>query len=115
MKDIKYLGIPNVCFSLLDNQDKRETEYSVQRIERGFDDSETWSLRDTFSLFMIPRLKRYIEITGNLQNNQDVKCFLLALELISRDNGICIHTEQEKKQIQEGLQKFPEIFMKLWW
>ena len=33
-----------------------------QRLERGFDDSETWSLRDTIANFIIPRLERYEEI-----------------------------------------------------
>lgn len=46
-KDIKYLGIPNICFSLTDKNDDREKTYKQQRIEMGFDDSETWSLTDT--------------------------------------------------------------------
>lgn len=37
--DIKYLNIPNVCFSLTDPMDNREPEMAKQRIERGFDDS----------------------------------------------------------------------------
>jgi len=56
--DVKYLGIPNICFSLTDKDDKREIDFIKQRIERGFDDSETWSLRDSMALFILPRLKR---------------------------------------------------------
>ena len=47
-KDPKYLGIPNICFSLTEDTDRRESEYKEQRIQRGFDDSETWSLRYMF-------------------------------------------------------------------
>lgn len=52
-------NIPNVCFSLIKQDDKRWDKYEQQRIERGFDDSETWSLRDTIAKFIIPRLERY--------------------------------------------------------
>jgi hypothetical protein len=33
--DFKYLGIPNICFSITDKEDKRETYFKKQRIERG--------------------------------------------------------------------------------
>jgi hypothetical protein len=118
--DYKYLGIPNICFSLTDENDKREEQFKQQRIERGFDDSETWSLRDTIANFIIPRLERYQEIANDfLQRDEelinDIDCFLKAMELISRDNGTCIFTEDEKKQMEDGLDKFPKIFMTLWW
>lgn len=118
--DIKHLGIPNICFSLTDKNDEREVEYKKQRIERGFDDSETWSLRDTIALFVIPRLKRYQEITKNVLEKDkemadDIDSFINAMELVSRDNGSCFHTLEEEQKLFEGLKKFPEIFMSLWW
>lgn len=36
-------------------------------------------------------------------------------ELVSRDNGNFIHTPEEKKQMEEGLEKFHKIFLSLWW
>lgn len=114
--DIKYLGIPNICFSITSKDDKREIDFIKQRLERGFDDSETWSLRDTIALFILPRLKRYQEITNdNDELVYDINYFIKAMELISRDNGSCIHTPEEENQIIEGLEKFPKIFMSLWW
>ena len=131
--DIKYFGIPNICFSLTDKTDKREKEFIEQRIERGFDDSETWSLSDTIANFIIPRLKRFEEITkdfseikkdfseikqdfsetdGEFMNN--VASFRKAMELVSRDEGSRIFTEEERYQVSEGLEKFPKIFMNLW-
>jgi hypothetical protein len=50
--DVKYLGVPNICFSLTDKNDKRGIEFTKQRIERGFDYSKTWSLRDSIALFI---------------------------------------------------------------
>ena len=34
---------------------------------------------------------------------------------VSRDNGNFIHTPEEKKQMEEGLEKFHKIFLSLWW
>ena len=118
--DYKHLGIPNICFSLTDKDDKREVDFKKQRLERGFGDSETWSLRDTMANFIIPRLKRYQEIANDFLKRDeelvnDIDCFLKAMELAARDNGSCIFTKEEKKQLSEGLDKFPKIFMSLWW
>lgn len=120
MKDIKYLGVPNVCFSLTDKDDKREELYSKQRIERGFDDSETWSLRDSIALFIIPRLERYEEIASKFLEREpelieDIDYFLKAMKLISRDGGICIFNEEEELIVEKGMESFPKVFMSLWW
>jgi hypothetical protein len=120
MNDIKYLGIPNVCFSLTGKDDKRELEFTKQRIERGFDDSETWSLRDTIALFIIPRLERYEEIAKDFLLRDEelinkINKFLEAMKLATRDDGACIFTEEESEKYEEGLKTFPEIFSTLWW
>ncbi len=118
--DPKYLGIPNICFSVVSKDDDREAEFMKQRIERGFDDSETWSLRYTIALFILPRLKRYQEIANSLLNRDnelvnDIDCFINAMELVSRDNGSGIYTLEEEEKIIEGIEKFHKIFMSLWW
>jgi hypothetical protein len=104
--DPKYLGIPNICFSITDKNDDREEYFINQRLERGFDDSETWSLRDTIALFIIPRLKRYQEI-ANRKIHRDV-------ELVN-DIDSFIKAMEEEKQMYEGIEKFSKIFMTLSW
>lgn len=118
--DVKYIDIPNVCFSLTKEDDKRETELKKQRLERGFDDSETWSLRDTIANFIIPRLERYEEIANDFlvrepELIEEINKFLTAMKLVSRDGGSAIYTDEEEKQLTEGLEVFPRIFMSLWW
>ena len=118
--DIKYIGVPNICFSLTKENDKREEDFIKQRLERGFDDSETWALSDTFANFMIPRLERYIVITDGFLNLTDdhknnIQDFLTAMKLVARDNGIQIYTDEEQKQLEKGLDAFPKILMSLWW
>lgn len=117
--DIKYLGIPNICFSLTEKDDEREVVLSKQRIERGFDDSETWSLKNTITRFIIPRLERYEEIANDFLKRDDelindVNSFLTAMKLIEREYEITF-TNEEKKQVQDGLNAFPKIFFSLWW
>lgn len=118
--DIKYLNIPNVCFSLTDKDDKREEEYSKQRIQRGFDDSETWSLRDTIANFIIPRLELYEEfakemIVRDKEQIDKVELFLEAMKLTARDEGAAIYTQEEQETLTKGLEAFPKIFMSLGW
>lgn len=118
--DIKYLGIPNVCFSITGPDDKREKQFKKQRLKRGFDDSETWSLRDVIALFIIPRLERYEEIANDFLKRDEkltsgIQDFLIALKLISRDGGICIWNKEEEAQVIKGLDAFPKVFMSLWW
>jgi hypothetical protein len=118
-KDIKKLNIPNVCFSLTSHNDKREEMFQKQRIERGFDDSETWSLRDTIANFIIPRLERYNEITKEVldgpEHIQNCAFILNAFKLITRNEGECIFSDYEKNTVKNGLKLFSEIFMELWW
>ncbi len=120
--DIKNIDVPNVCFSLTDKNDDRETEYSKQRTERGFDDSETWSLTDTICNFIIPRLKRFKEVNNGMPNsltfeewNIILDKMILAFELTTRNEGIRIWNENEREQVNEGLDLFREWFIALWW
>lgn len=91
--DIKHLNIPNVCFSLTDKDDKREEKFKQQRIDQGFDDSETWSLDHTIASFIIPRLERYQELANesldrDKEQVEDVDTLLEAMKLIEGDGGI---------------------------
>lgn len=120
--DVKYSKVPNICFSLTDKDDNREIEFAKQRQLRGFDDSETWSLTDTICHFIIPRLQRFKEINASTpaqlteqEWNDILNKMIVALQLTCKDNGSRIWSEDESKQIDEGLDLFREWFMALWW
>src|SRR5258706_6564347 len=122
--DPKYIGVPNIQFSLISKNDDREKEFSKQRIERGFDSSEIWSLRDTIANFIIPRLSFYIENIerlgsshGNASNKEEVialKRILRMFELTARNNGSFILTKDEEKEFEEGILLFPEWYLSMW-
>jgi len=117
-KDIKYLGVPNVCFSLIDANDKRDELYANQRIDRGFDDSETWSLSGTMASFLLPRLIRFIKLDNSVRDAEfmeDLNNFRKLLELEIRDNGARNFTIEEKNTVSKGLKAFEKIFLLLWW
>ena len=115
-KDPKYLGIPNICFSLSDNEDPREEQFSIQRKIRGFDDSETWSLRDTIGNFILPRLKTFKDIHNNGNGyDENIDLSIRAFELLVRDNGAFELTEEEEIEYDKGMKAFNEIFLELWW
>lgn len=116
--DVKYLGIPNVCFSLTKKSDYREKKFSRQRMTRGFDESETWSLDSTICEFVLPRLKLYREIIGKTIINhggffQKVDKMIVAFELLGKD--WTERTARETKKIREGLGLFAENLEALWW
>ena len=119
MEDPKYMGIPNIQFSLTDKNDDRESEFRNQRIERGFDDSETWSLVDTICNFAIPRLERFIEISEKVtkddQFHADCRKVLKGFQLIVRNDGSRIFNESEQNEVELALKIFPEVFMGMWW
>ena len=120
--DVKHSKVPNICFSLTDKTDNREPDYAKQRQLRGFDDSETWSLTDTICHFILPRLQRFKEINASTpaqlteqEWNAILDKMIVAFQLTCKDNGSRIWSEEESKQIKEGLDLFREWFMGLWW
>ena len=117
--DIKYLGIPNICFSLTHKEDEREEDFIQQRITRGFDDSETWSLRDTIAEFIIPRLERYEEIAKDFLERDEELIFkinelLEAFKMMEKEDNDVL-TKEEYSRMYKGLDYFGEVFMSLWW
>lgn len=65
-KPIDPYGIKNVNFSLIKENDSRFEAYKKQRLERGFDDSELWSLDCTIAEFIAPRLKAFKEAAAEI-------------------------------------------------
>lgn len=122
-KDPKYLGIPNINFSLIDSGDKREKEYSKQRLKKGFDDSETWSLCSTIFSFTLPRLKRYRDITAAYPSScKDMNSWIKkldkmirAMELYIKHEGDIFPSPKEEKEFNKGYKLFKKYMLALWW
>ena len=110
-------GIPNVCFSLIDDTDTRWEKYTQQRLERGFDESETWNLDATIAKFIYPRLKVFIDDVKLLKcHPADIEFdvwlniledILKGFKILSQDSE---RTEDEEKIIERGLDLFREFY-----
>lgn len=114
-------GVPNVNFTLAGKEDKRWQEFKTQRLERGFDDSETWSLDSSIARFILPRLIRFKEINAGYpgtiseQEWDDIlDRMILAFSLLASDVVFCTGKEDQKK-IDEGLALFAKWYQHLWW
>jgi hypothetical protein len=117
--DVKYLGVPNICFSITDKDDKREAKFKKQRIKRGFDDSETWNLDNTIVNFVLPRLKVFEETTvgcpyslTDKKWHNKLKKMIRAFELLADDDRC--YEDKEYKEINTGLKLFCRWFTALW-
>jgi hypothetical protein len=117
-------GIPNVCFSLISERDSRNKAFKKQRLERGFDDSETWCLDLTIAKFIIPRLERFIEISEKVNEKskkhetfmKNLRKSLLAFQKIVKGNG-CVFAlpKKEQDEIQKGVSFLADNLMSLGW
>ena len=142
-------GIPNVNFSILTDSNPKHksdveslTKYKNQRIERGFDDTETWNLDSTMAKFILPRLKRFKELHNGYPANLTPEQYDLYLDkmiyafeqlsdedasmdelenVFGEDNfkiGDSSYAGAERNRdvtVEEGLQLFAEYFQSLWW
>lgn len=119
------IGITNVNFSvpLSNPTEERLENFRKQRLERGFDDTETWNLDNTIAQFIVPRLKRFKEVTDCYPNGYKsfeewetvLQKMIDGFELwITHDEWD--HRDEEKhKKVDEALQLFAKEFKGLWW
>ncbi|PRY33872.1 hypothetical protein CLV58_11921 [Spirosoma oryzae] len=123
-KDPKYLGIPNINFSLIDDSQDlskaRLRKYQNQRIKRGYDDTEAWDLGLTVAKFVLPRLKTYKKNShvffhelGEEGTEKLLDHMIEAMKLvISRDSRD--HDVLADEYMQEGLYLFAKYWVRLW-
>jgi hypothetical protein len=119
MTDPKSLGIPNINFSIYTDNDKREEKFLKQRLERGFDESETWSLYTTIAKFIVPRLKEFKEVNIAYPPELTPESWNDILDKMIRSFEIAADSdfmkEEEAEEFREGFTLFSEYFFALWW
>lgn len=127
MEDL--LGRENVNFSLVEPEenDERAKKFKEQRMTRGFDDSETWSLDSTIAKFLVPRLKAFKECKNGYPARMTEKKWNKILdEMIEGFELYLTHDEWELCQdkniynekslkVNKALKHFSKYFYDLWW
>lgn len=108
-------------------KDKRYAKHAKQLKERGFSDTETWSLYSPIAQFILPRLKRFKEIArcypaGLTPEKWDAILaeiiFALDWSLTSDEKSMEMKKEEVDtawKRYDEGMLLFAKWFRDLWW
>jgi len=116
-------------FSIAEEVYKDEPEklekYKRQREEKGFDDTETWHLDKTVALFLLPRLKRYIQVNNGFPGGMTEESFNEKLNYIVKsfeeyylDENTEVSLELEKERLsnaKKAVAILGEIWFDLWW
>lgn len=110
-------GMPNVNFSTIGMDDSRWGEFEKQRLERGFDDSEIWSLDKTLVGFILPRLKAYRDNHCSIPENMTPQQWdsildkmVSAFELMKDEKD----GPADRNRIEYGLKLFAKYLKNLW-
>lgn len=124
-KKVDPYGIKNVNFSLIKENDDRFEAYKQQRLERGFDDSEMWSLDCTIAEFIAPRLKVFKEQAAQIGDHpvnitsekwQEILSQMIeGFELYSDHfNWPSEDSNENWQKVYKALELFKNWFMNLW-
>jgi hypothetical protein len=107
-----------------DEPEKLE-RYKKQRDERGFDDTETWHLDKSLTFFLIPRLKRFIELNNGFPSGQTEESFNEKLNFIlksfeeyyyNENDEVSLELEKERlSNAKKAATLLGEIWFDLWW
>jgi len=123
---IKPEGLNNICFSVADDVYEKDPvvkeKHRQRRFEFGFDDTETWHLDRTMALFIIPRLKRFMEVNNGIANGETKESYYEKLRFIIQAfenyyvsdkyfNSIDI---EERKKLTDDVRLAVEYLSKLW-
>jgi len=123
---IKQEAIININFSVADEVYEKDITtremYKQQRFENGFDDTETWHMDRTIALFIIPRLKKFIEINNGIPIGETVESYNEKLRFIisAFENYYATNKyyesvdDNERKQLTEDVKLAVEYLSKLW-
>jgi hypothetical protein len=103
---------------------KRESLFKKQRKERGWDDSETWSLDTTIARLVLPRLKRFKEVNCGYPGFLSIEKWdeildhmIYAMEVCSDEELYygCKLKKKDWKRVSKGFKLFGKYFQNLWW
>jgi hypothetical protein len=108
--------------------DKRSSKWYRQRKKMGFDDRATWCLDHTLAEYILPRLKRFREVTYGYPGNITMEEWQVILDkmiysmqaIVDEWNNVTIDRtdkdfRKEEVKVHQGLCLFGKYFRHLWW
>ena len=117
------------CFSIAEDcykdDPKKIEHYKKQREEQGFDDTETWHLDKTFALFIVPRLKRFLEVNNGFPSGETEESYNEKINYIIKSFEDYYHNEYEHSSLDDEKVKLEnaksavkflhDLWFHLWW
>ena len=104
---------------------ERLDHFKKQREDNGFDDTETWHLDKTLSLFLIPRLERFIQVNNGFPGGETEESFNEKLNFIlksfkeyyyNENDEVSLELEKERlSNAKKAAALLGEIWFDLWW
>lgn len=107
---------------------KRKLLFLYQRLTRGFDDSETWSLDYTIAQFVLPRFRRYRQVSEGMAPNEltenDWNKILDDIEFFLEYHSLSVNSDQQVRMSERpdfksryllGSSYWGKYFSALWW
>ena len=103
---------------------RRSLRFFWQRLTRGWDDSETWSLDHSLAKLITPRLKRYKEVNCGYPSsmsweewNEILDEMIFGFEWFQSDARFDVNSEYDANYIraQKGIDLFAKHYFHLWW
>jgi len=100
----------------------RRLRFAFQRLFRGWDDSETWSLDVPLAKNIAPRLRRFKELNngipcGETEVSWDIKldAMIWAFEFAASEERWGCPSKEQWEKAQKGLGLFAKHYFSLWW
>ena len=100
----------------------RSAKHFYQKCTRGFSDRDTWNIDVTTAKFVLPRLKKFKELTNGHPYEitweewvEILDKMIYAFETCSSDDDYCGCDVTDGKKIQEGFELFGKYYVSLWW
>jgi hypothetical protein len=114
-----YIG----CANELLPSDERLDKYDAQYSQYGFDDTCTWNLDLSIVKFILPRLKRFREVSNGYparlnsmaEYHEVLDKIIKSFTIMDKQNQYLVAEEESDKEVKEGLHLFVEYLSDLWW
>jgi hypothetical protein len=101
---------------------KRDIKFFFQRVYRGWDDSETWSLDSSLAKIVLPRLKRFRELYGGRPARLTTEEWaniidemIFAFEFHTSEERWCCTDKDKWNRVNNGLELFGKYYSHLWY
>ena len=118
----KHMSVARLISKIKYATEKRQRRFFWQRITRGWDDSETWSLDQPLAKLIAPRLRRFSELRGGHPHgmteqewHDTIMKMVDAFEWYASDERWGKDEFKNIEKHQEGIELFAKHYAGLWW